>query len=434
VNSDLADIEASISVGRETRDRVGRNRSRLALAVSVGVLVIWLGFVTLAGHWGRVSDQWASALTMVFGSFVAGSTPQGGGAVAFPVFTKVLDIDASVARTFSLCIQSIGMTAASASIIINRRVVAWRAVAISAPVAVSAFVISAIVLGDPDTPFWPSRLPGAYVKVSFTLLVAAMALVVWSGYRVQILERVQALDLSGPRVVAALVLAAIAGGMASALTGSGADVISYLAVVVVIGLSPRVGVPTTVIVMTTVSLAGLVLYGVVDGQLNVSVVDDAVVAIGGRPVEMVDGAAQFVSVSSIAGGGAAAVGLDALRFDLFGLWLAAVPVVAFGAPLGAWATSRVTDRQLVRFVVVLAVVETVSTVIFLDGLISEPDPALISFALIGGASTVTILWLIRKYRRQILGLAESDFDASFTRSRLDVGPQFQTQLDEETST
>ncbi|NOX29902.1 MAG: hypothetical protein GXP35_07640 [Actinobacteria bacterium] len=185
--------------------------------------------------------------------------------------------------------------------------------------------------------------------------------------------------------------------------------------------------------MTAVSLAGLVLYGLVDGQLNVSVVDDVVVAIGGRPVEMVDGAAQFVSVNSN-DGGAASVGLEALRFDLFGLWLAAVPVVAFGAPLGAWATSRVTDRQLVRFVILLAVVETVSTIVFLDGLINEPDPALISFALIGGGSTVAILLLIRKHRRQILGLAESDFDASFTRSRLDVGPEFQSQLDEETST
>ncbi len=50
---------------------------------------------------------------MVFGSFVAGSTAAGGGAVSFPVFTKLLHIPADEARTFGLLIQSVGMTMAS---------------------------------------------------------------------------------------------------------------------------------------------------------------------------------------------------------------------------------------------------------------------------------------------------------------------------------
>ena len=44
-----------------------------------------------------------------------------------------LDVDAEVARTFSLCIQSIGMGAASAVIILNRRLIVWRAVAVALP-------------------------------------------------------------------------------------------------------------------------------------------------------------------------------------------------------------------------------------------------------------------------------------------------------------
>ena len=84
---DLAFLEESAT----SRARVQRSRRNAALAVPAVVTLIWLVFVTVAGHWGRVADHVVASITMVFGSFVAGSTPQGGGAVAFPVFTKLLD-------------------------------------------------------------------------------------------------------------------------------------------------------------------------------------------------------------------------------------------------------------------------------------------------------------------------------------------------------
>ena len=45
-----------------------------------------------------------------------GMTSEGGGAVAFPVMTLALKIKPSIARDFSLMIQSVGMTAASFTI------------------------------------------------------------------------------------------------------------------------------------------------------------------------------------------------------------------------------------------------------------------------------------------------------------------------------
>jgi uncharacterized membrane protein YfcA len=415
------DFSAIVEAGRSHRERTTRDRTRQALTLSFGVLILWLVFVTVQGHWGRVGDQWASALTMVFGSFVAGSTPQGGGAVAFPVFTKVLDIDTPVARSFSLCIQTIGMGTAAAAIIINRRAVAWRAVAIAAPAAVVGFLISALLLGRSDEPFWPSRLPGPYVKVTFTLLVAAMAVVVYLGYRVHLLERIEKLDISGPRVIGAIATAGIVGGVASSLTGSGADVILYLAVVVVIGVTPRIGVPTSVVVMAVVSIVGFIVYGLVDGQLDITITGDEVTAIGGQSVTAnSNGIAVF-------GDGP---GVDASRYDLFGLWLAAAPVVAFGAPLGSWVSSLASDRQLVRFVVALALLETVSTVIFLEGLVIDPDPALIAYSIVGAIIVISGLWACKEYRRQLLGLPPVDLSQPFTRSRLDAGPEFREQLDQ----
>ena len=91
-------------------------RVRLAWVLPAVATITWVVYVAAEGHLGRVLDQWAAAVTMVFGSFVAGSTPAGGGAVAFPVFTKVLEIPPAVARTFSLSIQATGMVMASATI------------------------------------------------------------------------------------------------------------------------------------------------------------------------------------------------------------------------------------------------------------------------------------------------------------------------------
>ncbi len=418
--TDPAAFESAIEAGRQRREAVQRQRARVALGMSTTILVIWVVYVTIAGHWGRVGDHWASALTMLFGSFVAGSTPQGGGAVAFPVFTKVLEVDAQVARSFSLCIQAVGMGSAATAIVLTRRVVEWRAVAATLPAAIAGFFVGAFLLGRSDEPFWPSRLPGAYVKVTFTLIVAAMAVVVYLGFRVHLLERLEAMPIAGARVLTALVVTGLVGGLASSLVGSGADVFLYLTVVVLVGVSPRVGVPTSVVVMAGVSVVGFLVMGILDGQLAIGL-DEAgrVTELGGEAVgRSPDGAVAYGATAA----------LDPDRYDLFGFWLAAAPVVAFGAPLGSWAVARVTDRQLVRFVVLLATAETLSTVVFLDGLVREPDGALIAYALVGAVIVIGGLWMLERYRRRVLGLPAVDFDKSFTRTRLDAGPRFREQL------
>ena len=78
------------------------------------------------------------------------------------------------------------------------------------------------VLADPDKPFWPSRLPGPYVMVTFTILFSSMAFEVYLGTRIRIRKVDAALPPLNRRLYIALVIAGVAGGVASALTGSGA--------------------------------------------------------------------------------------------------------------------------------------------------------------------------------------------------------------------
>lgn len=392
---------------RRVRLDLQRRRSRIALGIPVAVTVAWGLYVTVAGHWPRVGANWVSTLTMVFGSFVAGSTPQGGGAVGFPVFTKGLGVPSDVARSFSLCIQTIGMGTATAVILVTRRLVEWRAVLVGTAVASTAFVVTLVTLGDRSEAFWPIAVPGAYVRVTFSLVLASMAFVMYLGTRIRIRKIERSLPAMNRRLWTGLVVAGALGGLTSALAGSGADVFVYLFVVVLFGLDPKVGVPSSVVVMAAVSVLGFVVLGLWHGQLDVTLSADTatVTAVGGR---------------------ALAEPLAASRFDLFGLWLAAVPVVCWGAPIGSWVANHISTRYLLRFVIALAMAELVTTGVFLPEL-HRPGP-LLAFAVIGLVVVLVLLYLLARFRVELFGLPGLDLQESLSPDQVDAGPGFEQQL------
>ena len=351
--------------------------------VPVGVTVGWAIYVATTGQFGRAIDHWASALTMVFGSFLAGASPEGGGAVAFPVFTKLLDVPATVARSFGLSIQAVGMSAAAIAIVIARRPVDVRALVVGTVGAVIGFVTALFALGRPDELFWPSRIPTAWVKGTFSLVLASMAILMMYLLRHGHHEGRRITNWNG-RMVLLLGGAGLVGGMVSALTGTGTNVVIFMFLVAFAGVSPRVGVPTSIVAMAVVSLLGLVLLGIVDGGLDVTVVDDEVVAVGGDRVGP----------------------LEASRFDLFGFWLAAVPVVVWGAPLGSWFVHRIREQTVVRFVAVLAAVEMVTTFVLVDELRS--DPGLIAYVAGGLVVLPGAVVALARRRERLLGLTPAD--------------------------
>ncbi|MCA9134767.1 MAG: sulfite exporter TauE/SafE family protein, partial [Planctomycetales bacterium] len=86
---------------------------------------VWLSLVIGGGQWSTVQAHWPIALAMAMGSYVAGSTPMGGGTVGFPVLVLMLDMPASLGRNFGLAVQSIGMVSASVYIFSARRPLDW---------------------------------------------------------------------------------------------------------------------------------------------------------------------------------------------------------------------------------------------------------------------------------------------------------------------
>ncbi len=366
-----------------TGTAAGTWRSYAIWGIPIGICAMWLVTVVVGGHWERVAAHWESTVTMIFGSFVAGSTPQGGGAVAFPVFTKVLEVPTPVARTFSLSVQAIGMTTASAIILLARRPVDLRAIAGAGGAGLVGFLFGLFALSDPDTTFWSASMSGPYVKVTFTIMLAAMSYIVFLSLRSQH-KGTDRIEHWNRRVWAGFVLSGFAGGVASAFTGSGVDVFLFLFAVVMCGLHPRVGVPTSIIAMAMTSTLGFVILGLIDGQLNIGLdAAGAVVAVGGNPVDA----------------------LAARQYDVFGLWMAAVPVIVWGAPLGAWVAHVMTERRLILFVAAMAALEVVSTAIFLDDL--RTDLALVLYGMLGLLGAIAAISYLSRRRHTLLQTPET---------------------------
>ena len=315
-------------------------------ALSAGLTTVWLVAVFTFGLGRRVADHWESALTMLAGGFLSGSSPGGGGAVAFPVFTKALEIPAPVARTFGLSIHAVGMTMAVVSILAFRRSFHRRAAVVGSVAAVSGFLISVSVFGQRDVAFWPVSIPSGWVKATFTIVLATTSVLMVRHLRRE--DEHQPLPW-GNRLDLGLVTLAFAGGLLSSLTGTGANILVFLFLVVVAGVEPKTALPTAIMVMMSVSVTGFTLFCLVDQQMVIEVVGDRVVTVGGSPVDLVAG-----------------------RADLLGLWLAAVPVVVWGAPLGSMVASLVAEDHLVRFVAVLAAIEVVTTFLLVAELRTEP--------------------------------------------------------------
>lgn len=259
----------------------------------------------------NIKENWEVALTMVFGSFIAGATSEGGGAVAFPIFTKVLHISPTDAKVFSLAIQSVGMTAASLVILfmgikLERRVVRWASIG----------GIPGILVG---TGYLASNFPPAIIKISFTAMVTSFAvtlLILNRGGRLCHRE----LTIFTVKEKSLLLMFGFVGGVMSGLVGNGIDIITFSLIVLLFRLSEKVATPTSVVLMAINAVVGFCCH---------------LFWLGG-----------FTPVVE-------------------GYWLAAVPIVVVGAPIGAICCALLSRKVIVSVLIGLIAVELVTSLLII---------------------------------------------------------------------
>lgn len=236
-------------------------------------------------------------LTMVVGAFVAGSTPQGGGAVAFPVLSVFFEVDRVLARDFSLMVQSIGMTSASVFLLGQREARRrCRAFVWWLPTAALGFLFGMLTL---------QHLRGDLIQALFLGLLAAFAIAYWRSDHRGVEHEVRA---HGPRDHAIVALTLFVGGIATSLFGTGADILLFTTLTTWFAVRERAATEVSIVLMAALSIAGFCWRGLVEQALS---------------------EAQIRT------------------------WLLAVPVVLVMAPLGTWVLTRISAEWILRAVVAL---------------------------------------------------------------------------------
>ena len=281
-----------------------------SLAIAIVVWLLWLGGLGIETALSTIHDFWQVSLTMVFGSFIAGATSEGGGAVAFPVFTKLLQVDPFDAKVFSLAIQSVGMTAASLVIIKMRIRVEWRAIVWASVGGVFGIFFSSLYISP--------LLAPAMVRMAFTVLVSSFALTLFVLNRQDLRLVNDHLPEPGKRASLILLGVGFIGGIVSGLVGNGIDIITFSVLVLWYRMNEKVATPTSVILMAINSIAGFMIH-----------------------MTLIDGFSSTVQ----------------------SYWHAAIPIVVVGAPLGAIACSMLSRIVIARALLVLITIELISSLI-----------------------------------------------------------------------
>ncbi len=268
---------------------------------------VWSWLVLGGGRWDVVKAHWPIALAMALGSYVAGSTPMGGGTVGFPILVLLFGLPASLGRDFSFAVQSIGMTSASIFILARRQPLAW---------SMLKGTMAGSLIGTPLGIFWIAPfIPELWIKIVFA--------VIWCSFGVLHLYRIG--EIAGHKGMTefderwdfrvGLVLGALSGATIAAVTGVGIDMVLYAALVLLCRADLKIAIPTSVLIMAFTSVLGIVVKNLTTG----------------------------------------------LQPGAFDNWLAAAPIVALGAPLGAFMVDLIGRKPTLLFVAVLCVGQFVWT-------------------------------------------------------------------------
>lgn len=248
--------------------------------------------------WSFLCAHWFYPAVMVLGGFVAGITPEGGGAVAFPLLSVFFEVDRAVARDFSLMIQSVGMTSASLFILTrpSTDVRAFRPLLWFVPVGFVGFVIGMQFLQD---------LPVYVLQALFLSLITTFTVAYLFGD-----HRGTNTTLSTQNGKLPLAIVLLAGGLCASLFGTGADILLYTLLVTRFRLQEKVATQMSIVLMAALSILGFAYRGLE--------------------------AAPLAS-------------------DQFRTWLTAFPVVLIMAPLGAALLLRIRLEWMLRALVMLNV-------------------------------------------------------------------------------
>ncbi len=260
------------------------------------VLVGWAYYMYTRDLFGMIMGHLEVIVTMIFGAFVAGSSPEGSASVAYPIFTLYLDISPSVARNFAFAIQSFGMTAASLMILDRKIPVDWMYIKYVSLAGIVGLVVGTYFIS-------PYILP-QFAKLTFVSLWMGFGIVLYRRNRKENLDLRDRIVANTTNDIIILCLLGLVGGVISSIFGTGINIFSFCFVVIYYHLNEKVATPSSVIIMTIETIIGFGLHALI---------------------------------------------MDDITDESYRMWLSCIPFVIIFAPLGALVMSMVSRQKFNTF-------------------------------------------------------------------------------------
>ena len=221
-------------------------KNKIFPAYLAGFYIIWLYLLFTTTGLEVYVTHWLYSVMMIFGATIAGFTPMGGGAVSYPVLSLYFDIDATVARDFSLAIQSVGMT--SAAIYIMTRKSHSKSFYTQLP---SYIIVS--IIGFLLTSHFYDVIPVSIIKMTFVTFALTFMASYTIGHRKSIKEIVQ------PKWKHRILYCGL-GGVAAALFGTGTDMLLYIMLNGLYNQEEESATDLSIIVMAAVSITATLIH------------------------------------------------------------------------------------------------------------------------------------------------------------------------------
>lgn len=268
------------------------------------VLIGWMMYVKNIDLVVLYSKRWPAAFTMLFGSFIAGSSPEGSAAVSYPIFTLLLNIPPAVARNFSFAIQSIGMTSASLLILGLKIKVEWNYIKFVTLGGLFGLVFGTYKIVPLVSPIM--------AKLFFVSLWLSFGIALWMENRRPERHVFDRIENFNAKDIMRLLLFGFIGGIISSLFGTGINIFTYCIMTIYYGISEKIATPSSVIIMTIETILGFFLHR--------QVLKD----------------------------------FQPLAFEM---WLACIPIVVFFAPFGAFVVSKLPRKRIAQFLYIILFIQ-----------------------------------------------------------------------------
>jgi uncharacterized membrane protein YfcA len=187
-------------------------------------------------------------------------------------------------------------------------------------------------------------LPPHLPRLGFSCLLFIFAIVLYRSHWKRERAPLTALQLDATAKLR-FALTGLAGGVIASMLGSGADMLCFIVMTLGYGLDERIAVPTAVMTMAAASVVGFGFRLLLPEPIG----------------------------------------------EVWEYWAVAVPVVAVGAPLGAWVMSKLNASVILSVVLLLIAIEVVST-----ALLIPLDLHRVTFLIT--AAAIAAIWLHRLRR------------------------------------